>query len=72
MPKEFGELTDMKKMTRHNNFLTGQVDDRICKLVDELFLTTLSADCGGEMPNIFCNCCTCHDHAPIVHLNNGP
>ena len=72
MPKELGELTNIKKMALHNNYLTGQVDDHICKLADELFLTQLSVDCGGEMPEIFCDCCICHDHEPIVHLNTEP
>lgn len=68
VPGEFGELTDLRGMALHNNYLTGQVDDRVCRLYEELFLTQLSVDCGGEMPDVFCDCCMCHDHEPIVHL----
>ena len=71
VPTELGELTNIKKMVLHNNFLVGEIDGRICKLVDELFLTHLSADCAGELPEIHCDCCQCHDHEPIVHVNNG-
>ena len=69
VPNELGELTNLKKLSLHNNDLVGSVGDRICKLADELFLTQLSADCGGEIPEVFCDCCLCHDHEPIVHLN---
>lgn len=72
VPWELGELTNLKKLALHNNYLSGDVDNRICKLSDELFLTQLSVDCGGEMPTIYCDCCICHDHEPIVHLNKEP
>eukprot|EP00571_Detonula_confervacea_P005143 CAMPEP_0172327828 /NCGR_PEP_ID=MMETSP1058-20130122/60032_1 /TAXON_ID=83371 /ORGANISM="Detonula confervacea, Strain CCMP 353" /LENGTH=1009 /DNA_ID=CAMNT_0013044913 /DNA_START=174 /DNA_END=3203 /DNA_ORIENTATION=- len=72
VPNELGELSNLKKLALHNNFLVGEVDDRICKLADDLFLTQLSADCGGEIPEIVCGCCICHDHEPIVHLNDEP
>ena len=61
VPKELGELTNIKKMVLHSNYLTGEVDDRICRLVDELFLTQLSVDCGGETPAMSCECCICYD-----------
>ena len=64
LPKELGELTNLKKLTLHNNYLVGSVDDKICKLANELFLTQLSADCGGEIPEIYCDCCICKDHEP--------
>ena len=69
LPKELGELTNLKKLTLHNNYLVGSVDDKICKLANELFLTQLSADCGGEIPEIYCDCCICKDHEPMVHLD---
>ena len=71
VPTELGELTNLKKLTLHNNLVTGSIDVRICKLNDELFLTQLSADCSGEMPEIECDCCICHVHEPIVHLNTN-
>jgi len=72
VPKELGELTNMKRMALHNNYLIGQVDDYICKLANEMFLTQLSADCGGETPSLYCNCCICHDHEPMMHLIDEP
>ena len=61
VPPELGELTNIRKMVLHSNDLTGEVDARICKLADELFLTQLSVDCGGDEPNVFCDCCMCHE-----------
>lgn len=72
VPTELGQLSNLKKLALHNNFLNGEVDEHICKLVEDLFLTQLSADCGGEIPEIVCECCICNDHEPIVHLNDEP
>jgi len=72
VPTELGQLSNLKKLALHNNFLNGEVDEHICKLVEDLFLTQLSADCGAEMPEIVCECCICNDHEPIVHLNDEP
>ena len=69
VPAELGELINLKKMSLHNNLLTGEVDRSICKLADELFLSQLTLDCGGESPEVLCKCCICHDHEPIMHLN---
>ena len=72
IPNELGELSNLKKLSLHNNNLKGEVDERICKLADELFLIQLTVDCGGEIPEVNCDCCLCHDHEPIVHLGNHP
>jgi len=59
VPTEMGQLSNLKILSLHNNYLIGTIDDRICKLSSELFLTQLSADCGGEIPEISCDCCMC-------------
>ena len=59
VPTEMGQLSNLKILSLHNNYLIGTIDDRICKLSSELFLTQLSADCGGEIPEILCDCCMC-------------
>ena len=61
VPSELGELTNLKEMSLQNNNLAGKVDDYICKLVDEMFLTQLTADCDGQVPELSCRCCTCQD-----------
>jgi len=66
VPKELGGLTNLKKMSLHSNLLVGNIDDHVCKLADDLFLTQLSADCGGETPELSCDCCICHDRDPNV------
>ncbi|KAL9186326.1 hypothetical protein ACHAXT_005564 [Thalassiosira profunda] len=72
VPEELGDLANLKTMALHNNYLIGDVGGRICKLADELFLTRLTVDCGGEAPEVACDCCSCHDHEPIVHLAEDP
>lgn len=72
VPASMGELTNLKVLSLHNNNLMGEIDDRICTLADKLFLAYLTADCGGEIPEINCDCCICQDHEPIVHLSDGP
>jgi hypothetical protein len=59
VPVELGKLDKIKKMTLHNNKLGGSIDDKICKLANEMFLTQLTADCGGKMPELSCTCCVC-------------
>lgn len=59
VPRELGELDNIKKMTLHNNNLKGTIDEHVCKLANELFLTQLTADCGGETPELSCTCCKC-------------
>ena len=59
VPMELGELGNVKKMTLHNNNLMGTIDEHVCKLANELFLMQLTADCGGETPELSCNCCKC-------------
>ena len=67
VPRELGELTNLKRLSLHNNYLVGTIDDRVCKLADELFLVQLSADCGGGVPELSCDCCICHNRDPDVH-----
>ena len=59
VPIELGELTELKTLTLHSNDITGSVGASICKLANELFLSQLSADCDGELPEVTCDCCIC-------------
>ena len=59
LPVELGELDSIKKLTLHNNNLKGTIDERVCKLAKELFLTQLTADCDGDTPELSCSCCIC-------------
>jgi len=68
VPKELGQLTNLRKLVLHNNYLTGHVDESICRLADEMFLTHISVDCGGETSSMFCDCCICHEHEPLIHI----
>lgn len=68
VPGELGRLNNLKRLSLHNNDLVGEVGAPICKLSDELFLAQLTADCGGDVPEVSCDCCSCNDREPIVHL----
>ena len=71
VPDQLGELTSLRKLALHNNFLTGHVSDHMCKLSNDMFLTQFSVDCAGETAVILCECCQCHLHENIIHLNDG-
>jgi len=71
VPDQLGELTSLRKLALHNNFLTGHVSDHLCKLRNDMFLTQFSVDCAGETAVILCECCQCHLHENIIHLNDG-
>jgi len=67
IPSQLGELYKLKKLIVHNNLLTGSVSPRLCYLVDNMFLASISADCAGESALVTCDCCQCHSHENIVH-----
>jgi len=71
VPDQLGELTSLRKLSLHNNFLTGRVSENICKLSNDMFLTQFTADCAGETAVILCECCQCHLHENIVHVNEN-
>ena len=69
IPSSLGELQKLKKLILHNNMLTGEISPRLCKLVNDLFLSLISADCAGESALVECDCCQCHVHENIVHAD---
>mmetsp|Transcript_12844 Transcript_12844/g.19887 ORF Transcript_12844/g.19887 Transcript_12844/m.19887 type:complete len:865 (+) Transcript_12844:220-2814(+) len=71
VPYQLGELTSLRKLSLHNNFLTGHVSDHLCKLSNEMFLTQFTVDCAGETAVILCECCQCHLHENIIHLDEN-
>ncbi|KAL3803132.1 hypothetical protein HJC23_003407 [Cyclotella cryptica] len=48
IPSQLGDLSKLKKLMLHNNLLTGKVSPELCKLVNDMFLSLISADCAGE------------------------
>ena len=48
-----GKLSTLVSLRLHWNDLTGAIPDSICNLG----LDVLTADCGGELPEIVCDCC---------------
>ena len=71
IPTELGGLSKLKKLMLHNNLLTGKVATQLCALVNDMFLSQISADCAGEAALVTCDCCQCHAHENIIHLNSG-
>jgi Leucine-rich repeat (LRR) protein len=71
VPDQLGELKSLRKLALHNNFLTGHVSAHLCSLKNDMFLTQFSVDCAGETAVILCECCQCHLHENIIHLNDG-
>jgi len=65
IPESYGErLVNLEKLEVHGNDLTGSVDSSLCELTTSGSLETLvatdcnSAEGGGGMNTISCNCCT--------------
>lgn len=54
IPSSLGQLTRMNELRLDNNILTGTMPEEICSLS----LEVLTADCGGDEPEIDCECCT--------------
>jgi len=71
IPSELGELSKLKRLMLHNNLLTGKVSTGLCKLVNDMFLSVISADCAGESALVDCECCQCHAHENVIHFSDG-
>jgi len=55
VPSELAELTKLKTMHLHDSRLSGNMPPEICNLMDQFFLTELTADCK----EVICDCCAC-------------
>jgi len=71
IPSQLGDLSKLKKLMLHSNLLSGKVSPQLCKLVSDMFLSLISADCAGEAALVTCDCCHCHAHENVIHLSNG-
>lgn len=54
-PESFASLTRIKSLSIHGNHFTGSVPTTLCTLPG---ITELTADCGGDNPEVNCDCCT--------------
>lgn len=60
VPIELGNLFKLQTLELEENLLTGVMPQDIClNRVPLGLLATLEADCGGNPPEISCDCCTC-------------
>lgn len=58
IPDAVGSFTRLSTFTLHETNFTGSIPPGLCDLVDNGTLTSLIADCGGDTPEITCECCT--------------
>lgn len=61
VPSALGVLSDLDFLLLHNNSLTGSMPQEICESQSNGKILELSADCGGDNPNLLCSypdCCT--------------
>jgi len=55
VPNSMGELRKLTGFGIENNNLGGHVPEGICTIGS---LNDVWADCGGQVPNILCSCCS--------------
>lgn len=60
IPAELGNMFKLQTLELEENLLVGTMPADIClNRVPQGLLQTLESDCGGAVPEVVCECCTC-------------
>jgi hypothetical protein len=59
VPSAVGTFSGLAAFTLHETLISGSMPAEVCDLLSPPgILTSLIADCGGQVPDIICPCCT--------------
>ena len=72
---DLGDLMELRAVTLFGNDLTGSIPQSLCnnKVENGGTLQHLEVDCGGDSPDVECDCCTqCWTESPTSHPTYSP
>lgn len=72
---DLGDLMELRAVTLFGNDLTGSIPQSLCnnKVENGGTLQHLEVDCGGDSPDLACDCCSqCWTESPTSHPTYSP